>query len=144
MEWYKKYSVISVEDPFDQEAWDSWSKFTQEYGKMGMVVGDDLLTTNVERIKMGIEKKAINTVLIKPNQIGTISETLQAIRVAEDNGLNSIISHRSGETNDSFIADLVVGTPSKFAKFGGLNRGERLSKYNRLLEIEKTLTKILT
>ena len=144
MEWYKKYSIVSVEDPFDQDDWDLWSKFTQEYGKMGMVVGDDLLTTNVERIKMGIEKKAINTVLIKPNQIGTISETLQAIRVAEENGLNSIISHRSGETNDSFIADLVVGTPSKFAKFGGLNRGERLSKYNRLLEIEKTLTKILT
>ena len=144
MEWYKKYSIVSVEDPFDQDDWDLWSKFTQEYGKMGMVVGDDLLTTNVERIKMGIEKKAINTVLIKPNQIGTVTETLNAIKLTEKKGLNSIISHRSGETNDSFIADLVVGTPSKFAKFGGVNRGERLSKYNRLLNIENSLTRILT
>lgn len=144
MEWYKKYSVISVEDPFDQEAWDSWSKFTQEFGENGMVVGDDLLTTNVERIEKGIERRAINTVLIKPNQIGTVTETLNAIKLTEEKGLNSIISHRSGETNDSFIADLVVGTPSKFAKFGGVNRGERLSKYNRLLNIESSLTRILT
>ena len=109
-----------------------------------MVVGDDLLTTNVERIEKGIERRAINTVLIKPNQIGTVTETLNAIKLTEEKGLNSITSHRSGETNDSFIADLVVGTPSKFAKFGGVNRGERLSKYNRLLVIENSLARILT
>lgn len=139
MEWYSKYPVISVEDPFNQEDWESWTKFTNDYGQKGMVVGDDLLTTNVKRIAEGIEKNSVNSVLIKPNQIGTVYETLEAIRMAESNGMESIISHRSGETNDDFIADLVVGTPAKYSKFGGPDRGERLSKYNRLLKIETVL-----
>lgn len=140
MEWFAKYPIISVEDPFNQDDWDSWTKFSLDYGTKGMVVGDDLLTTNVKRIFMGVERKSANSVLIKPNQIGTVHETLEAIRMAENNGLESIISHRSGETNDDFIADLVVGTPAKYSKFGGPNRGERLSKYNRLLIIEKVLS----
>lgn len=139
MEWFSKYPVTSVEDPFNQDDWDSWTKFTLEYGTKGMVVGDDLLTTNVKRISLGIERKSSNSVLIKPNQIGTVHETLEAIKMAENNGMESIISHRSGETNDDFIADLVVGTPAKYSKFGGPNRGERISKYNRLLKIEKIL-----
>ena len=107
-----------------------------------MVVGDDLLTTNVKRIAKNIEIKSSNAVLIKLNQIGTVTETLNAIRLADENGMNSIISHRSGETNDDFIADLVVATPAKYSKFGGPNRGERVSKYNRLLELKAFVEKI--
>lgn len=139
MEWYSQYPIISVEDPFNQDDWDTWTKFNNEFGKENMVVGDDLLTTNVKRIAKNIETKSSNTVLIKLNQIGTVTETLNAIRLADENGMNSIISHRSGETNDDFIADLVVATPAKYSKFGGPNRGERVSKYNRLLAIEKLL-----
>lgn len=139
MEWYSQYPIISVEDPFNQDDWETWTKFNQEFGKEKMVVGDDLLTTNVKRIAKNIETKSSNAVLIKLNQIGTVTETLNAIRLADENGMNSIISHRSGETNDDFIADLVVATPAKYSKFGGPNRGERVSKYNRLLAIEKLL-----
>ncbi|MGI6484287.1 MAG: phosphopyruvate hydratase [Candidatus Dojkabacteria bacterium] len=139
MEWYSQYPIISVEDPFNQDDWETWTKFNQEYGKGKMVVGDDLLTTNVKRIAKNIETKSSNAVLIKLNQIGTVTETLNAIRLADENGMSSIISHRSGETNDDFIADLVVATPAKYSKFGGPNRGERVSKYNRLLCIEKLL-----
>ena len=139
MEWYSQYPIISVEDPFNQDDWETWTKFNQEYGKGKMVVGDDLLTTNVKRIAKNIEIKSSNAVLIKLNQIGTVTETLNAIRLADENGMNSIISHRSGETNDDFIADLVVATPAKYSKFGGPNRGERVSKYNRLLCIETLL-----
>jgi enolase len=136
-EWYMKYPIFSVEDPIEQEDWDGWSMFRKETKDMYQVVGDDLLTTNVQRIKEGIERGSINSVLIKINQIGTISETLDAIRVTVDNGMSAIVSHRSGETNDDLIADLVVGTPANQCKFGGPDRGERLVKYNRLLEIEK-------
>jgi len=138
-EWYSQHPITSVEDPFNQDDWDTWTKFNKEFGKENMVVGDDLLTTNVKRIAKNIETKSSNTVLIKLNQIGTVTETLNAIRLADENGMNSIISHRSGETNDNFIADLVVATPAKYSKFGGPNRGERVSKYNRLLEIETIL-----
>lgn len=137
-EWYKEYPIISVEDPFEQDDWDMWSKFTAEFGNR-FVVGDDLLTTNVVRIQKGIEKKSANAVLIKPNQIGSVTETLQAIKLGSNNNLNSIISHRSGETTDSFIADLAVATPARYAKFGGPSRGERIVKYNRLLEIESII-----
>jgi enolase len=104
-----------------------------------MVVGDDLITTNTKRIKKALENKSINAVLIKLNQIGTVSETLDAIRTTVDNDLNAIISHRSGETNDDFIADLVIATPAQFCKFGAPSRGERIVKYNRLLDIEQRL-----
>ena len=106
-------------------------------GDKYQIVGDDLLVTNTKLIQKGIEEKAMNAVLIKLNQIGTVSETLDAIRMSVDNGMQAIISHRSGETNDSFIADMVVGTAAQQSKFGAINRGERVAKYNRLLEIKE-------
>lgn len=139
LEWYSQYPIVSVEDPFNQDDWETWTKFSQEFAKEKMVVGDDLLTTNVKRIARNIETKSANTVLIKLNQIGTVTETFNAIRLATENEMKSIISHRSGETNDDFIADLVVATPAEYSKFGGPNRGERVSKYNRLLAIEALL-----
>ena len=102
-------------------------------------MGDDLLTTNVERIRRAIKEKAVNSVLIKPNQIGTVTETLEAIKISEEAGFATVISHRGGETNDDFIADLAVGSLSWQSKFGAPNRGERIAKYNRLLRIEKEL-----
>ncbi len=138
-EWYSQYPMFSIEDPMNQSAWKDWIKFTEELGDKYQVVGDDLLTTNTKLIEKGIESKAMNSVLIKLNQIGTVTETLNAIRMTVDNGMSAVISHRSGETNDSMIADLVVGTPAQQSKFGGPDRGERLAKYNRLLEIEDIL-----
>jgi len=138
-EWYKEYPVSSIEDPLHQDDWNGWSDFTKEFGEKYQIVGDDLLTTNVKRIQRAIEEKTVNSVLIKLNQIGTVSETLDAIRLTVDNGMSAVISHRSGETNDDFIADLVVATPANQCKFGGPSRGERLAKYNRLLEIEENL-----
>ena len=138
-EWYSQYPMYSIEDPMDQNSWGDWSMFVQELGSKYQVVGDDLLVTNTKLIQKGIQEKSINAVLIKLNQIGTVSETLDAIRMTVDNGMSAVISHRSGETNDNFIADLVVGTPAQQSKFGGPDRGERLAKYNRLLEIEEIL-----
>ena len=138
-DWYSQYPIYSIEDMFEQNGWDSWSTLTQELGSRLQVVGDDLLTTNTKLIQEGIEKKAMNAVLIKLNQIGTVTETLDAIKMTISNGMNAVISHRGGETNDDFIADLVVGTPAQQSKFGGPNRGERLAKYNRLLIIEDSL-----
>ncbi len=140
-DWYLQYPILSIEDPMDQNSWEDWSYFVSQLGSKYQIVGDDLLVTNSKLIEEGIEKKAMNAVLIKLNQIGTVSETLDAIRLTVENGMQAIISHRSGETNDSFIADLVVATPAQQCKFGGPNRGERLAKYNRLLEIENILTK---
>ncbi|MHC1716333.1 MAG: phosphopyruvate hydratase [Candidatus Dojkabacteria bacterium] len=136
-EWYAQYPISSIEDLFDQEDWNSWSRFVEELGDKYQIVGDDLLTTNIKRITKGLERKSMNAVLIKLNQIGTVSETLDAIRMTVDNGMDAIISHRGGETNDTFIADLVVGTPAQFCKFGALNRGERIAKYNRVMKIER-------
>lgn len=142
---YSKYPIISVEDPFNEDDWNTWTKFASDFGIDGkMIVGDDLLTTNVKRIEKCIKEKSANALLAKPNQIGTVTETLNAIRMATENGMNAIVSHRSGETIDDFIADLVVATPAKFSKFGGPVRGERVAKYNRLLEIENLLKKKLT
>jgi enolase len=140
-EWYNTYPMLSIEDPLHEEDWEGWREFTKEFGEEYMVVGDDLLTTNTKRIKKGINEKAINTVLIKLNQIGTVTETLDAIRMSVDNGMSAVISHRSGETNDDFIADLVIATPAQYCKFGAPSRGERIVKYNRLLGIEKALQK---
>jgi len=138
-EWYSQYPMHSIEDPMDQNGWEDWNIFTQQLGSKYQVVGDDLLVTNTKLIQKGILQKSMNAVLIKLNQIGSVSETLDAIRMTVENGMNAVISHRSGETNDSFIADLVVGTPAQQSKFGGPDRGERLAKYNRLLEIEEIL-----
>ena len=138
-EWLSKYPILSIEDPMEQNSWEDWKLLTSELGDKYQIVGDDLLVTNTELIQRGINENAINAVLIKLNQIGTVTETLNAIRLTVENGMNAIISHRSGETNDSFIADLVVATPAQQSKFGGPDRGERLAKYNRLLEIEDML-----
>lgn len=138
-EWYSEYPMFSIEDPFDQGDWGIWNTFTAKLGDKYQIVGDDLLTTNVLTIQRAIDEKSVNSVLIKLNQIGTVTETLDAIRLTVDNNMTAVISHRSGETNDDMIADLVVGTPAQQSKFGGPDRGERLAKYNRLLEIEEIL-----
>ena len=128
-----------MEDMFAEEDWESWIEFTKRVGDKIQIVGDDLLTTNVNLIQKAIDRKACNSVLIKVNQIGTISETLDAIALADKAGYTTVISHRGGETNDDLIADLCVGTTSWQSKFGGPDRGERVAKYNRLLRIEEKL-----
>lgn len=137
--WKRKYPLFSIEDPYHEEAWDNWAIFLQDNPESLQLVGDDLLTTNVTRIQRGIKSKSMNSVLIKLNQIGTVSETLAAIKMTEKAGMEAIVSHRGGETNDDMIADLVVGTGASQSKFGGPDRGERLAKYNRLTEIELEL-----
>lgn len=141
-EWIEKYAVVSIEDGLHEEDWEGWPIMKEKLEKEPaawqrplMLIGDDLLVTNVERLKKAIEKKACNAVLIKVNQIGTVSETLACVRLAEEHDMNRVISHRSGETVDDFIADLAFGVGAEFIKSGSLSRGERLSKYNRLLEI---------
>ncbi len=138
-EWFRQYPVWSIEDTLHEEDWDGWVKLTEKLGNDLQIVGDDLLTTNTERIQRAIALKAANCVLIKVNQIGTVSETLDAIKLADEAGYTTMVSHRGGETNDDFIADLVMGTSSWQTKFGGPDRGERLAKYNRLLEIEEEM-----
>lgn len=133
----KNYQVFSFEDPFGETDWEGFEKFTQISGVQ--VVGDDLYTTDKKLIKKGIEKKTTNAVLIKPNQIGTIFETVEAIKLAQKAGWQIVISHRSGETEDSFIADLAYGGGADFIKTGSTSRSERLAKYNRLIEIENHL-----
>lgn len=141
-EWMQKYAVVSIEDGLHEEDWEGWATMKEKlekeetaWKKPLMLIGDDLLVTNVERLKKAIEKKACNAVLIKVNQIGSVSETLACMRLAEEHGMNRVISHRSGETVDDFIADLAVGAGAEFIKSGSLSRGERLAKYNRLSEI---------
>jgi enolase len=141
-EWFAKYPINIIEDPMDQEDWYGWQQLVAKIGEKKHIVGDDLLTTNVKRINEAVQKKAANTLLVKPNQIGTITETMAAIKLAEQSGWDAIISHRSGETNDDMIADMVVGTYGSHSKFGGPDRGERLAKYNRLTEIEMYLGKV--
>lgn len=133
------FPIISIEDPFEQDDWQAWEYFTQKEGKKLNIVGDDLFVTNFDRVELGIERKAANSVLIKLNQIGTLSETIKVIYKAKRSGLSTIISHRSGETEDSFIADLAVAVNSGAIKSGAPARSERLAKYNRLLEIEAEL-----
>ncbi len=135
----KKYSIISLEDPFAEDDWKSWIKFTKDYGDVIQIVGDDLYTTNTKLIDEGIKKSASNAVLIKPNQIGTLTETLKSIELAKLNGLETVISHRSGETENTFISDLAVATNSGQIKTGSLSRSERIAKYNQLLRIEEKL-----
>ncbi len=132
----EKYPIISIEDGLAENDWDGWAKLTEEVGDYVMLVGDDIFVTNTELINKGIENAIANAVLIKLNQIGTLTETLDAIRLAEDAAYNFVISHRSGETMDTFIADLAVATNSGWIKTGSVSRGERIAKYNRLIEIE--------
>jgi enolase len=136
----KKFPMImSIEDALDQRDADGWVKLTQKLGRKIMLVGDDLFVTNTARLEDGIRMGAANSILIKPNQIGTLSETLEVIRVAKENGYKFIISHRSGETEDTTIADIAVATNSHFIKTGAPCRSERVAKYNRLLRIEAAL-----
>ena len=128
-----------MEDGLAEEDWDGWKMMTERIGNIVQLVGDDLFVTNVERIQKGIDLKIANSVLIKMNQIGTITETFEAIKLARSNGYKIFVSHRSGETEDSYIADLVVGTGAGQIKAGAPARGERTCKYNRLLEIEREL-----
>jgi enolase len=140
-EWIGKYNVISVEDGLSEDDWEGWRAMNEKIGPRAMTIGDDLLVTNVKRLKKAIEEKACNAVLIKVNQIGSLSETVECIKLAQKNKMRVVISHRSGETTDDFIADLAVGTGAEFIKSGSLSRGERICKYNRLLRIEEELAK---
>ena len=135
----KDYKLISIEDPFDQDDWKSYAKLTAAVGKDVQIVGDDLLVTNPKRIKTGIQKKACNALLLKVNQIGTVTESIQACKDAQAAGWGGMGSHRSGETEDSFIADLVVGLKTGQIKTGAPCRSERLAKYNQLMRIEEEL-----
>ncbi|MDC0426829.1 phosphopyruvate hydratase [Pelagibacteraceae bacterium] len=136
-----KYPIKSIEDPFAEDDWNAWSKLTKEIGKNIQIVGDDLFVTNVKRLKRGIKEKSANSILVKVNQIGTLTETLDVIEFAKKNNFRTIISHRSGDTEDTFIADLAVATQSTQIKTGSLARSERVAKYNRLLRIEEQLGK---
>jgi len=136
-ELISKYPIKSIEDPFTEDDWKSWKKLT-ENTKI-QIVGDDLFATNVKRLKKGIDEKSANAILVKLNQIGTVTETLDAISLAQNNHFKTIISHRSGDTEDTFIADLAVATNSTQIKTGSLARSERVAKYNRLLRIEEEL-----
>jgi len=133
------YPIASIEDGFDQDDWKSWTALTEEVGDNVQIVGDDLLVTNVERIKEAIQKKACNALLLKVNQIGTLSEAIESVKLAQKNGWGVMTSHRSGETEDPFIADLAVGLGTGQIKTGAPCRSERLSKYNQLLRIEEEL-----
>ena len=134
-----KYPIKSIEDPFAEEDWNAWKKLTSEIGKKVQIVGDDLFVTNEKRLKKGIEEKSANSILVKVNQIGTLSETLNVIDLAQKNNFSTVISHRSGDSEDTFIADLAVSTNSSQIKTGSLARSERVAKYNRLLRIEEEL-----
>ena len=134
-----KYPIFSIEDPLHEDDWSGWVNLNDRIGKKIQIVGDDLFVTNPERLKMGIEKNAANSILIKVNQIGTITETLETIDIAKNNKYSCIISHRSGETEDTFIADLSVATNSGQIKTGSMTRSDRVAKYNQLIRIESDL-----
>jgi enolase len=134
-----KYPIISIEDPFDQDDWTNYTAFTASIGEKVQVVGDDLLVTNVSRIKEASSKKACNALLLKVNQIGSVTESIDAVKLAKQNGWGVMTSHRSGETEDNYIADLAVGLCTGQIKTGAPCRSERLAKYNQLLRIEEEL-----
>lgn len=139
--WVKKYPIVSIEDGLAENDWDNWRLLTKELGQKILLIGDDLFVTSKKRLEMGIKHKAGNAILIKLNQIGTVTETMETIKLARKNKYKLMISHRSGETCDDFIADLAVATGAEFIKSGSLARSERLAKYNRLAEIELLLNK---
>ena len=137
--WCKNYPIISIEDPLQEDDWSGWQLITKKLGKKINLVGDDLFVTNLKRLEKGIAEKAANSILIKVNQIGTVSETIDVMELAKQNGYSRIVSHRSGETEDTFIADLAVATNAGAIKTGAPARSERTAKYNRLLQIEAEL-----
>ena len=138
-DWVNKYPIISIEDGMAEDDWDGWKMHTDAIGDRCQLVGDDLFVTNVERLKMGLEKKVANSILIKLNQIGTLTETIEAVNLAMRNNMTAIISHRSGETEDTTIADLVVAMNAGLIKTGSASRTDRICKYNQLMRIEEGL-----
>ncbi|PIY27967.1 MAG: phosphopyruvate hydratase, partial [Comamonadaceae bacterium CG_4_10_14_3_um_filter_60_42] len=142
--WVDKYPVISIEDGMAEGDWDGWKILTDRLGKQVQIVGDDLFVTNTKIFKEGIDKGIANSILIKINQIGTLTETFACIEMAKKAGYTAVISHRSGETEDSTIADIAVGTNAGQIKTGSLSRSDRMAKYNQLLRIEEDLGDIAT
>ncbi|PKB67966.1 MAG: phosphopyruvate hydratase [SAR202 cluster bacterium Io17-Chloro-G4] len=140
-QWTRDYPILSIEDGLDEDDWDGWQELCRRLGDTVQLVGDDLLVTNIQRIQRGVDEKASNSVLLKPNQIGTLSETLAACNLAREAGWGTVMSHRSGETEDTTIADLAVGWDVRQIKTGAPARSERVAKYNRLLRIESELGK---
>jgi len=138
-EWSRKYPIRSLEDPLEENDWEGWKDLTNRVGSRMQLVGDDLFVTNAERLERGIRDGVANAILIKVNQIGTLTETLEAMRMAEEAGYRSVVSHRSGETEDTFIADLAVATGAGQIKTGSASRTDRVAKYNQLLRIEEEL-----
>ena len=137
--WVKQYPVISIEDGMAEDDWDGWKLLTDAIGDRCQLVGDDLFVTNVQRLQMGLDKQVANSILVKLNQIGTLTETIDAVNLATRNGYTSIISHRSGETEDTTIADLVVALNTGLIKTGSASRTDRICKYNQLMRIEESL-----
>ena len=138
-EWFRKFPIISIEDGLAEDDWEGWRELTEELGKDMLLVGDDLFVTNIDRLRKGFKEKVANAILIKPNQVGTLTETIACVKLAQRHNYKTMVSHRSGETCDNYIADLAVAVGADFIKSGSLSRGERLSKYNRLMEIEAEL-----
>ena len=138
-DWCDKYPILSIEDGLDEGDWDGWKLLTEKLGDKVQLVGDDLFVTNTKILQEGIDKSIGNSILIKVNQIGTLTETLAAIQMAHDANYTAVVSHRSGETEDTTIADLVVATASGQIKTGSLSRTDRIAKYNQLLRIEEAL-----
>ena len=138
-DWSKKYPIISIEDGLAEDDWDGWKNLTQTLGDKIQLVGDDLFVTNVERLKRGIDKGIANSILVKVNQIGTLTETINAVQMAQTNAYTSVMSHRSGETEDTTIADLAVALSCGQIKTGSASRSDRVAKYNQLLRIEEAL-----
>ena len=137
--WVEKYPILSIEDPLDQDDWDGYAAFTKSLGGKVQIVGDDFFVTNPKRLAEGITKGCCNSILVKVNQIGTLTETFEAVQMAQRHGYTAVISHRSGETEDSTIADIAVGTNAGQIKTGAPARSDRVAKYNQLLRIEEQL-----
>jgi enolase len=141
-EWTRKYPIISIEDGCAEDDWAGWQLMTERLGDHIQIVGDDLFVTNTERLSKGIQTEAANSILIKVNQIGSLTETIAAVELAKRNGFSSVMSHRSGETEDTFIADLAVALNTGQIKTGSASRSDRVAKYNQLLRIEEQLGKL--
>ena len=138
-EWSEKYPIISIEDGLDEDDWEGWKMLTEAIGDKVQLVGDDLFVTNTKRLARGIEENTANSILVKVNQIGTLTETIEAVQMATRNGYTSVMSHRSGETEDYTIADLAVALNCGQIKTGSASRSDRMAKYNQLLRIEEEL-----
>jgi enolase len=138
-DWVKNYPIVSIEDGLAEDDWKGWAKLTKKLGSKCQLVGDDLFVTNVERLQRGIDSNVGNAILVKVNQIGTLTEAMDAIELAKSHGYRNMISHRSGETEDAFIADLAVAVNAGQIKTGSASRSDRIAKYNRLLRIESDL-----